>query len=152
MLAATVGGMAGSVTIMPPAIQPNSAAPSKAVDAVAAVFEAVVYDADALFNVVVAADAVDDAVESAVANEAEVVKSAVSAADKVALAPALPAETFVRVEALVLAVVEKFDDRRGRGRSHFDKVEAPLLRQCRHRTGAVSGGARTAGQCRHPVP
>ena len=82
---------------------------SKAVDASEAVFEADVYDADALFNAVVAADAVDAAVESAVVNEAEVVKSAVSAADKVAIAPVLPAETFVKVEALVLAVVEAPD-------------------------------------------
>jgi hypothetical protein len=82
---------------------------SKAVDAAEAKFEADVYDADALVSVVVATAAVDDAVESAVANEAEVVKSAVSAADKVAIAPVLPAETFVKVEALVLAVVEAPD-------------------------------------------
>ena len=82
---------------------------SKAVDASAAVFEACVYDEDALFSVVVATAAVDDAVESAVAKEAEVVKSVVSAVDKVATAPALPAETFVKVEALVLAVVEAPD-------------------------------------------
>jgi hypothetical protein len=82
---------------------------SKAVDADEAKFEAAVYDADALPNVVVATAAVDDAVESAVAKEAEVVKSVDSAADKVAIAPALPAETFVKVEALVLAVVEAPD-------------------------------------------
>jgi hypothetical protein len=82
---------------------------SKAVDAAEAKFEADVYDADALFSVVVATAAVDDAVESAAVKEAEVVKSAVSATDKVAIAPALPAETFDKVEALVLAVVEAPD-------------------------------------------